>query len=259
MTLPCFITVEGIEGAGKSTCLKLIEQRIRQSGHELLVTREPGGTTLGEDLRGLLLGHRHEGMADDTELLLMFAARAEHLQARILPALDVGSWVLCDRFTDATYAYQGYGRGIDLERIATLESWVQGDRRPDLTLLMDLPVEIGLERAGKRSTPDRFERQALAFFERVRAGYLSLAKAAPDRFRVIDAAQTLRLVSAQVVSVVDEFIRREWCERRPHLPLAYATMAAAEQGTRRGPASACDASRWPRRTGQGGFCPAFER
>lgn len=207
MTLPCFITVEGIEGAGKSTCLKLIEQRIRQSGHELLVTREPGGTTLGEDLRGLLLGHRHEGMADDTELLLMFAARAEHLQARILPALDVGSWVLCDRFTDATYAYQGYGRGIDLERIATLESWVQGDRRPDLTLLMDLPVEIGLERAGKRSTPDRFERQALAFFERVRAGYLSLAKAAPDRFRVIDAAQTLSLVSAQVVSVVDEFIR----------------------------------------------------
>lgn len=206
MTDPCFITVEGIEGAGKTTCLNLIEQRVRQRGHPVLVTREPGGTALGEDLRTLLLGHRHEGMADDTELLLMFAARAEHLQARIVPALSAGSWVICDRFTDATYAYQGYGRGIDLGRIAILEQWVQGDRRPDLTLLMDLPVEIGLERAGKRSTPDRFESEVSAFFERVRDGYLSLADAQPERFRVIDAKQSLQQVSDQVVSVVDAFL-----------------------------------------------------
>ena len=209
MSDPCFITVEGIEGAGKTTCLNLIEQQVRQRGHALLVTREPGGTALGEDLRALLLGHRHAGMADDTELLLMFAARAEHLQARILPALSAGSWVLCDRFTDATYAYQGYGRGIDLGRIAILEQWVQGERRPDLTLLMDLPVEIGLERAGKRSTPDRFESEAFAFFERVRNGYLSLAKAQPDRFRIIDAAQSLQQVSDQVVSALDAFLDGE--------------------------------------------------
>lgn len=206
MNDPCFITVEGIEGAGKSTCLDLVERCIRRRGHELLVTREPGGTALGEDLRSLLLGHRHEGMADDTELLLMFAARAEHLHARILPALAAGTWVLCDRFTDATYAYQGYGRGIDLGRITNLENWVQGERRPDLTLLLDLPVEIGLERAGKRSTPDRFESQALEFFERVRNGYLSLATAAPDRFRVIDAAQSLQQVSDQLASALDAFL-----------------------------------------------------
>ena len=206
MTMPRFITVEGIEGAGKTSCLDLLEQRIRQRGHEVLVTREPGGTPLGEDLRQLLLGHRHDGMADDTELLLMFAARAEHLHAKIEPALVAGSWVLCDRFTDATYAYQGYGRGIDLQRIAALETWVQGERRPDLTLLLDLPVEVGLERAGRRSTPDRFERQALTFFDRVRQGYLSLAAAAPGRFRVIDAGQSLDQVSRQVTATIDAFL-----------------------------------------------------
>ena len=204
--MPRFITVEGIEGAGKTSCLDLLEQRIRQRGHDVLVTREPGGTPLGEDLRQLLLGHRHDGMADDTELLLMFAARAEHLRAKIEPALAAGSWVLCDRFTDATYAYQGYGRGIDLQRIAALETWVLGERRPDLTLLLDLPVEVGLERAGRRSTPDRFERQALTFFDRVRQGYLSLAAAAPGRFRVVDAAQSLDQVSRQVTATIDAFL-----------------------------------------------------
>ena len=204
--MPRFITVEGIEGAGKTSCLDLLEQRIRQRGHEVLVTREPGGTPLGEDLRQLLLGHRHDGMADDTELLLMFAARAEHLRAKIEPALAAGSWVLCDRFTDATYAYQGYGRGIDLQRIAALETWVQGERRPDLTLLLDLPVEVGLQRAGRRSTPDRFERQALTFFDRVRQGYLSLAASAPGRFRVIDAGQSLDEVSRQVTATIDAFL-----------------------------------------------------
>ncbi|MCP5414272.1 MAG: dTMP kinase [Chromatiaceae bacterium] len=206
MTMPRFITVEGIEGAGKTSCLDLLEQRIRQRGHEVLVTREPGGTPLGEDLRQLLLGHRHDGMADDTELLLMFAARAEHLHAKIEPALVAGSWVLCDRFTDATYAYQGYGRGIDVQRIAALETWVQGERRPDLTLLLDLPVEVGLQRAGRRSTPDRFERQALTFFDRVRQGYLSLAASAPGRFRVIDAGQSLDEVSRQVTATIDAFL-----------------------------------------------------
>ena len=206
MTRARFITVEGIEGAGKSTCLNLIRDCIRQHGWPLEVTREPGGTQLGEDLRELLLGHRHEGMADSTELLLMFAARAEHLHAKIIPALSSGSWVLCDRFTDATYAYQGYGRGIELERIAVLEQWVQRGRRPDLTLLMDLPVETGLERAGRRSEPDRFERQTLAFFERVRNGYLSLARAEPERFRVIDASQSLREVSEQVSAVINAFL-----------------------------------------------------
>ena len=204
--MPRFITVEGIEGAGKTSCLDLLEQRIRQRGHEVLVTREPGGTPLGEDLRQLLLGHRHDGMADDTELLLMFAARAEHLHAKIEPALVAGSWVLCDRFTDATYAYQGYGRGIDVQRIAALETWVQGERRPDLTLLLDLPVEVGLQRAGRRSTPDRFERQALTFFDRVRQGYLSLAASAPGRFRVIDAGQSLDEVSRQVTATIDAFL-----------------------------------------------------
>jgi dTMP kinase len=208
MSRACFVTVEGIEGAGKTTCLELLEAHIRRRGHRLLVTREPGGTPLGEELRALLLGHRDDGMADDTELLLMFAARAEHLRARIEPALAAGSWVLCDRFTDATYAYQGYGRGIGIARIAELENWVQGERRPDLTLLLDLPVDVGLARAGGRSAPDRFESEALTFFERVRAGYLQLAAAAPKRFRVIDAAQPLPEVSRQIVAAIEAFLDR---------------------------------------------------
>lgn len=206
MSAPGFITIEGIEGAGKTTCLQLLENVIRQQGYDLLVTREPGGTPLGEDLRQLLLGHRHEGMADDTELLLMFAARAEHLSAQIEPALAAGRWVLCDRFTDATYAYQGYGRGIDIARIAALENWVQGTRRPDLTILMDLPVEVGLQRAGKRSSPDRIERQAFSFFERVRAGYLTLAADNAQRYRVIDAARSLDQVQSEVKETIAAFL-----------------------------------------------------
>jgi dTMP kinase len=201
-----FVTVEGIEGAGKSTCMALLERVVRAAGQPVLTTREPGGTALGEALRGLLLGHRHDGMAADTELLLMFAARAEHLHAVIEPALAKGTWVLCDRFTDATYAYQGYGRGIALERIAGLEDWVQGVRRPDLTLLLDLPVELGLERAGRRSAPDRFESQSGAFFDRVRQGYLALAAAEPGRFRVIDASRDLGDVEAQIGAAVHGFL-----------------------------------------------------
>jgi dTMP kinase len=193
-----FITLEGIEGAGKSSCLGVLEAEIARHGHSLLQTREPGGTPLGEELRQVLLGHRHDGMADDTELLLMFAARCEHLRAVIEPALRAGRWVVCDRFTDATFAYQGFGRGLALERIEQLQRWVQGERRPDLTILLDLPVAVGLERASKRSAPDRFERQPADFFERVREGYLTLADRDPERFAVIDAAQSLDRVSADV-------------------------------------------------------------
>ncbi len=186
-----FITVEGIEGAGKTTCMQVVTEVIEHQCIKAIHTREPGGTDLGEDLRNLLLGHKHTGMSDDAELLMMFAARAEHIAQKIKPALDDGKWVLCDRFTDATYAYQGYGRGIPLEKISGLENWVQDTLRPDLTLLMDLPVEVGMERAGKRSAPDRFESEAWDFFERIRQGYLSIAAEQPSRVKVIDASQDL--------------------------------------------------------------------
>ncbi len=204
-----FITVEGGEGAGKSSNLAYVQSLLEAAGKPVLFTREPGGTPLGESIRELLLGHKHSGMADETELLLMFAARAEHLHRKILPALEAGIWVLCDRFTDASYAYQGAGRGIARERIAVLETYVQGDLRPDLTLLLDLPVEIGLERAGKRSAPDRFETEALGFFEQVRQGYLDIAAAEPERVKVIDAAPALQQVQAQIASVLGAFLEAQ--------------------------------------------------
>jgi dTMP kinase len=201
-----FITVEGIEGAGKTTCMQVVTDVIEQQGISAIHTREPGGTDLGEDLRNLLLGHKHTGMSDDAELLMMFAARAEHIAQKIKPALDAGNWVLCDRFTDATYAYQGYGRGISLEKISGLENWVQGELRPDLTLLMDLPVEMGMERAGKRSAPDRFESEAWDFFERIRQGYLSIAAEQSSRVKVIDASQDLHDVQEQVRAAIEAFV-----------------------------------------------------
>lgn len=201
-----FITLEGSEGSGKSTNLAFIHQYLQQAGIDVALTREPGGTPLGEAIRELLLDHRNNEMASDTELLLMFAARAQHLQELILPSLKAGKWVLCDRFTDATYAYQGAGRGIAQERIAQLESWVQGELRPDLTLFLDLPVAQGLARAGERSTPDRFEREQLDFFERVRQGYLAQAASAPQRYRVVDASQSLDAVQSQIQSVLDEYL-----------------------------------------------------
>lgn len=193
-----FITLEGGEGAGKSTQLAYVQQCLEKAGKRVLVTREPGGTELGEQIRGLLLDHRQTAMDSDTELLLMFAARAQHLAERIRPALAAGGWVLCDRFTDATYAYQGGGRGIDNQRIAVLEDWVQGELRPDLTLLLDLPVELGLSRAGQRGDLDRFEREQQAFFQRVRQAYRDRAAAEPQRYRVIDAAQDIAQVQAQI-------------------------------------------------------------
>lgn len=203
-----FITVEGIEGAGKSTNLALIQQLLERAGKKILFTREPGGTPLGEEVRELLLGHKHDGMADDAELLLMFGVRAEHLAQKIRPALEAGSWVLCDRFTDATYAYQGGGRKIEASRIRALEDWVQGDLRPDLTLLLDLPVATGLERAGKRSAPDRFESQASRFFDDVRQCYLDIAAAEPGRVKVIDASRPLAEVQAQIEAVVADFLQQ---------------------------------------------------
>lgn len=201
-----FITLEGVEGAGKGSHLDAIRELIEASGRLVLVTREPGGTPLGEAIRELLLSHKHQEMAHDTELLMMFAARAEHLARKIRPALERGAWVLCDRFTDATYAYQGGGRSINATRIRALEDWVQGPLRPDLTLLLDLPVEVGLERAAKRSSPDRFERETRRFFQTVRDSYLALAKAEPERIRVIDASPALDAVRKQISEVMQKYI-----------------------------------------------------
>jgi dTMP kinase len=203
-----FITLEGSEGSGKSTNLNYIYQRLQQAGIDVVLTREPGGTPLGETIRELLLDHRQQAMASDTELLLMFAARAQHLNELIIPSLEAGQWVLCDRFTDATYAYQGAGRGIDNRRIAQLEQWVQGELRPDLTLFLDLPVAQGLARAGARAELDRFEREEIAFFERVRQGYLSQAAAEPQRYRVVDAAPPLPEVQLQLNHIIDDYLAR---------------------------------------------------
>ena len=202
-----FITVEGSEGVGKSSNLAFIEEYLRNTGIHVLRTREPGGTPLGEAVRELLLDARQHAMCDDTELLLMFAARAQHLAEVIRPALAAGQWVLCDRFTDATYAYQGGGRGVPMERIAVLEDWVQGQLRPDHTLLLDMPVAAGLERAGARSEPDRFEQEQQAFFERVRQTYLARAQAEPARFHMIDAAPALDQVQARIASVLQQILQ----------------------------------------------------
>jgi dTMP kinase len=195
-----FITVEGIEGAGKSTQMEAVRRFLDGEGLTVVVTREPGGTPLSEAVRALLLDPGNRGMAADTELLLVFAARAEHIHKVIRPALDAGDWVLSDRFTDATFAYQGGGRGIAPERIAALEEWVQGDLRPDLTLLLDLPVETGMARIAERGQPDRFEREARDFFQRIR--YLERAAAEPGRFRRVDAGAPLDEVSAAVLAAV---------------------------------------------------------
>ena len=201
-----FITVEGTEGVGKSTNMDFIESWLKKAGKELIITREPGGTELGEKLRAVLLDAKEQSMCDDTELLLMFAARAQHLNEVIQPALDAGKWVLCDRFTDSTYAYQGGGRGIELSRIAQLETWVQGDRRPDMTLILDLPIDVGLERAGKRSAPDRFELEKHDFFNKVRDTYLSRAAANPERYQVIDASPSISDVQQSIQTVLEKMV-----------------------------------------------------
>lgn len=201
-----FITLEGGEGAGKSSCLTFIQAYFAEKQLPLCVSREPGGTPLAEEIRQLLLSRRDEAVSPDAELLLMFAARAQHLHEKIRPALARGDWVLCDRFTDATYAYQGAGRGLSLARIAALEAMVQGELRPGLTLLLDLPVAQGMQRAAARSEKDRFEQEQLAFFERVRAGYRARAQAEPERFRVIDASQPLAQVQAAIRQQLDDWL-----------------------------------------------------
>jgi dTMP kinase len=201
-----FITLEGIEGAGKSTQRDIVHDCLLEAGLDVTLTREPGGSAIAERIRALLLDNLNQGMDADTELLLMFAARAEHLHKTILPALQTGRWVLCDRFTDATYAYQGGGRGVPRERIAALEQFVQGELRPDLTLWFDLPAATGLARARGRSIPDRFESEALAFFEKVGAEYRLIAEAEPARVRRIDAARQLDAVAADVRRLVAEYL-----------------------------------------------------
>lgn len=198
-----FITIEGGEGVGKTTNRDFVAAWLRERGIRLCETREPGGTALGEQLRDLLLTNSEPAPSDMTELLLIFAARAQHIAEVIEPALARGEWVLCDRFTDATFAYQGAGRGLDIAVIATLESTVQGTLRPDLVLLLDVDPAIGLERALQRGEPDRFEQETRAFFERVRRGYLDRAQADPDRYQVIDAGQSLASVTAQLQVVLE--------------------------------------------------------
>ena len=195
-----FITLEGVDGAGKSTHLAWIAECLRAAGREVVVTREPGGTPLGERLRALLLS---EPMHIETETMLMFAARREHMARVIAPALETGRWVLSDRFTDATYAYQGGGRGLPRDRIAALERWVHGDLQPDLTLYFDLSIDVARQRlAATQAAPDRFEQEASDFFERVRSAYLERAAAHPRRIRVIDAAQPLDQVKKSLENIL---------------------------------------------------------
>jgi dTMP kinase len=201
-----FITVEGIEGVGKSTNIEFIHRQLLAAGREVILTREPGGTPLAEAIRALLLDPDYTGMDARCELQLVFAARAEHLARVIRPALAQGKWVLCDRFTDATYAYQGGGRGIDTAIIASLETLVQGAFRPDLTLLLDVPVAVGLARAGKRGALDRFEQEQIEFFERVRICYLDMAREHAERYRVIDAARPLEEVQCELEGVLAAFL-----------------------------------------------------
>ena len=198
VTLSKFITLEGIEGVGKTSNLRFIKELLESSGRDCVVTREPGGTNLGEALRGLLLSHSEENMSADAELLMMFAARAEHLSKIILPALENNKTVLCDRFTEATYAYQGGGRLLDVDKISELEDWVQGELRPDLTIILDAPVEIGRARAGSRSEPDRIEKEQDDFFQRVRNAYIELANHYPHRICLVDASVGIDEVQQQI-------------------------------------------------------------
>lgn len=198
MTLGRFITLEGGEGVGKSTNLQFIKQLLEERQIPFVLTREPGGTGIAEKIRGILLERQDENLSEQAELLLVFAARAQHIQQVILPALQQGRWVICDRFTDATYAYQGGGRNMNLQTIAWLENAVQGELRPDLTLVFDAPIEIGMQRAKHRGELDRFETEQLAFFERVRQAYLQRAATDLNRYKIIDASLPLSDVQQQL-------------------------------------------------------------
>lgn len=201
-----FLTIEGTEGVGKSTNLAFVADWLRARSIEVVVTREPGGTPLAEEVRGLLLSKREEAVDETAELLLVFAARAQHLARVIEPALARGAWVLSDRFTDATYAYQGGGRGLSKSTIEQLEQLVQGDLRPDLTLVLDIDVELGLNRARQRGELDRFESETIVFFERVRSAYRQRAEAAPNRYALVDAGKELAEVQLEIAQVLTRLI-----------------------------------------------------
>jgi len=194
-----FITLEGVDGAGKSTHIPTIANLLRAKGKEVLVTREPGGTPLGEKLRELLL---HESMHPETETMLMFAARREHLEQVIKPALARGAYVLSDRFTDATFAYQCGGRGVSADKIRQLETWVQGEFQPDLTLLFDVSVSVSTQRLAGARDPDRFERENADFFERIRQAYLTRANDFPQRFRIVDSGKSLSDISKELEEIL---------------------------------------------------------
>ncbi len=203
-----FITLEGIEGAGKSSHMQFIAEKLQQAGKDVLLTREPGGTGLGEGIRELLLKKNKQAMFAETELLLMFAARAQHVQQVILPAITEGKMVICDRFTDSSYAYQGGGRGISIEKIRQLEAWlfsgVLSGFKPDLTLLLDLSVKTGLSRAKDRGEADRFEIETVTFFQSARDTFLKIAKDEPDRVKIINAEQKLEAVQSSILEVLVE-------------------------------------------------------
>ncbi len=201
-----FISIEGVEGVGKSTLIKAIEKYLQQKNIAFIETREPGGTPIAEAVRNVLLGHFDETMCADTELLLMFAGRAQNISQVIRPALEQGKWVISDRFTDASFAYQGGGRGINKVHIAELAKWVQGDLKPNVTLLLDAPVELGLERVKSRGAKDRIETEGIAFFNRIRESYLALAENEPERFSVIDATQDVESVKRQALAIIDRSI-----------------------------------------------------
>jgi dTMP kinase len=200
-----FITIEGSEGVGKSTNVEFIKTCLINNGVDIIVTREPGGTPLAEKIRNLLLKKDNELMDETAELLLIFAARAQHINTVILPALAAGKWVLCDRFTDSTYAYQGGGRGMNVQLIQLLEKTVQHNLQPDLTFYLDIDVKLGLARATQRAELDRFESEKIDFFERVRRAYLERVKTDPSRYRVIDAGQTLEKVQLDIGTILKNF------------------------------------------------------
>jgi dTMP kinase len=207
LTQPCLVTLEGGEGAGKTTVLHALRDALASAGADVVCTREPGGTPLAERIRELLLDPGHEPASPQAELLLMFASRAQHVRETILPALQRGAWVLCDRFTDSSYAYQGGGRGLDAALISALEREVVGIR-PGLTLLLDVGVDEGRQRArGRDLVPDRIERERDEFFERVRIAYLARAAAEPDRIRVLDASRPADEVASEAVAVLREWMR----------------------------------------------------
>lgn len=201
-----FITMEGVEGVGKSTQLARLKAHLRDKGLDPLMTREPGGSPLAEEIRSLLLSPRSDAMTPDAELLLVFAARADHLAQKIVPAIERGQWVLSDRFTDASFAYQGAGRGISVERIAQIEQWVQGALRPDRVLVLDLPPEEGARRVIRRATQDRFESEQIDFFHRARDMYLLRARMDPPRYRVIDASGNEDEVHQRMVLAVADLL-----------------------------------------------------